>query len=298
MCVSALPAVADPAPSREYPKTYTERVTPWYDPAGLIRKVGDVFTSDAPVNVPTPAGKPMSVGTPVDAMMVRPPGDGGPAWKWYGYGTVTPNQNPHAPQGVYRPITPDWHAQSGTTPGAVPGAGLMMPQRPPTDWPSLASKPAPPSGDLILPPPSEATSLAKPPVKDEENKPAVLTPPSLATPEPPAAKDIAEPPAATIKSPAAIRVPGQVPDESPAPPLAPGVGATLRKPVRQDSPEEPANVLPAPTPVPAPAAEPAKPVQAKPVADRPAGTALPITNTDTPDIPVEAAPGIVIPGGP
>ncbi len=318
LCVSAWPAVAgDPAPSREYPKTYTERITPWYDPAGMIRKVGNVFSADTPVNMP-------AVGAPVDGIM-RPAGDGGPAWKWYGYGTVTPNQNPHAPQGLYQPVPHDWHTQAGTTPGAVPGAmpgalagaapavGFTRPVEPLLNLPAMTAKPAKSrpetpaeltkpvteDADLLIGPltlPKDAAGQAKAPEKEESSAPAVLTPPALA-PETPAAN---EPPSATIKSPATIRVPGPIPDESPAPPLAPGVGASLRKPVRADAPESPAQVLPAPTPVPAPAPaiEQPKPKPATPAIDRPDGAALPTTNTDGPDIPVESAPGIVSPGGP
>jgi hypothetical protein len=57
-------------------------------------------------------------------------------------------------------------------------------------------------------------------------------------------------------------------------------------------------------PSPAPEQPKAKPVElpkpptvTTPV-ERPDGAALPSTNTDAPDIPVEEAPGIVIPGGP
>ncbi len=307
LCVSVLPAVAgDPAPSREYPKTYTERITPWYDPAGMIRKVGNVFSTDTPVNMP-------AVGAPVDGIM-RPAGDGGPAWKWYGYGTVTPNQNPHAPQGIYQPVPHDWHTQGGTTPGAVPGTGLMVrPTKPLLNLPAMTvkpaksipeapvelTKPANESDDLLIGPlklPKDDAGPSTSPAKEESSAPAVLTPPAL-VPETPAAN---EPPPATIKAPASIRVPGPIPDESPAPPLAPGVGASLRKPVRSDTPEPPAQVLPAPTPVPSPAqaVEQPKPKPIAPAADRPDGAALPSENTDGPDIPVEGAPGIVIPGGP
>jgi hypothetical protein len=50
----------------------------------------------------------------------QPPSVAAPMWRWYGYGAPTPGRNPYAPQGTYAPVNPNWYAQSGATPGAIP----------------------------------------------------------------------------------------------------------------------------------------------------------------------------------
>jgi hypothetical protein len=43
-----------------------------------------------------------------------------PAFRWYGYGTITPGSNPHAPEGRYPQTPTHWYGQTGATPGAFP----------------------------------------------------------------------------------------------------------------------------------------------------------------------------------
>ncbi|WP_020470942.1 hypothetical protein [Zavarzinella formosa] len=381
LCVTALPAFAEePTPSRVYPQTYTDRVTPWYDPSGWYRKIENAFTKDEPPvkseKVPIVTAVPVSESnpttsvsavpsgtktaapipvtsaptvssSPVDAMMVRP-AEAGPAWKWYGYGTVTPSQNPLAPQGSYKSVPHDWHAQNGTTPGALPSLGspLMVntkPQPEPMSTPmplatktNIGSPPAPPKSNVPdLGPASPSITDQKPlgpdivmptveTPKDEEHKlPAVVTPPAIVPATPvvnEGSESIIQPAPAVLKPPK----PDQQPVEEETPASAfPTSGAILRRPIRIESPDVPTPVLPAPVPVPTPAPEqprtpaveqrPVRPIPAPvpeqprmPVApqrpiqpvERPDGAALPSVNTDSPDIPVESAPGIVIPGSP
>lgn len=43
-----------------------------------------------------------------------------PAYRWYGYGTVTPGANTFAPAGDYPHGSAQWYSQTGATPGAFP----------------------------------------------------------------------------------------------------------------------------------------------------------------------------------
>jgi len=45
---------------------------------------------------------------------------GPPAYRWYGWGTVTPGANPLAPAGQYPKASANWYAITGATPGAFP----------------------------------------------------------------------------------------------------------------------------------------------------------------------------------
>lgn len=422
--------LAQESAKREYPKTYTERVTPWYDPTGWPRQLSNLFSGETPPTPPVeklpiqtatplqqpqpsrpqppllnpqPQNQPLPLPqvqpqpqfqftpTPAEAVVTRSPAEGGPAWKWYGYGTVTPHQNPHAPQDIYRTVPHVWHTQNGTTPGAMPLNGLpnVTPKQELTQTPlpplplnkperSPVATPLPPvpanvvempriingTGDRkpILPtdvPSSPYSPVSRPIIvpsltepnepaltmpipmtlpKPEEQLPAVLTPPAIipalpiirngnkpveATPTG-ITKPVAEPvgPSATLKGPVAVEPPVEA-NPTTEPPT-PGFGASLRRPIPVETPENHAPVQPAPTPkvaepqpvvpapvptpklaepiVPAPAATPAmqrpQPQPAVPVIDRPDGAALPNNNSNSPDIPVEAAPGIVIPGLP
>ena len=108
-CALGAPAIADPAPSRDYPPTYASKKAPWYDPLRLFTSGPKTFL------IPTSDSKPI----PNEAVMPVP-GAATPAWKWYGYGTPTPGRNPFAPNGSYPAVPPTWYSTSGTTPGAIP----------------------------------------------------------------------------------------------------------------------------------------------------------------------------------
>ena len=122
-CALSGPAIADPLPSREYPATYSSRKAPWYDPFGM-------FTPND--KKPTISAQPTQIKTVSADVANDPPGTiATPAWKWYGYGTPTPGQNPLAPNGTYLGVPGNWYTSSGTTPGAMPhariAAGLPTP---------------------------------------------------------------------------------------------------------------------------------------------------------------------------
>ena len=45
---------------------------------------------------------------------------GPPAYRWYGYGSVTPGANTYAPAGQYPKASSNWYSVTGATPGAFP----------------------------------------------------------------------------------------------------------------------------------------------------------------------------------
>lgn len=55
---------------------------------------------------------------------------GPPAYRWYGYGSVTPGANAYAPSGQYPRASANWYSTTGATPGAFP-VPVMNPLRPP-----------------------------------------------------------------------------------------------------------------------------------------------------------------------
>jgi hypothetical protein len=54
---------------------------------------------------------------------------GPPAYRWYGWGSVTPGANPNAPTGQYPPASANWFSITGATPGAFP-VPVMSPDHP------------------------------------------------------------------------------------------------------------------------------------------------------------------------
>ena len=82
---------------------------------------GFLSPGPTPGQVPTPTPLPQGMQPPA-AQSAASPGvyAGPPAYRWYGYGAVTPGRNPHAPEGVSPRGSPNWYAQSGATPGAFP----------------------------------------------------------------------------------------------------------------------------------------------------------------------------------
>lgn len=72
---------------------------------------------------PSPAAKE----TPTATTAFRAVGNNGapvyagpPAYRWYGWGTVTPGANPLAPNGQYPRASANWYQITGATPGAFP----------------------------------------------------------------------------------------------------------------------------------------------------------------------------------
>jgi hypothetical protein len=168
-CALAGPAAADPLPARDYPPTYSSRKKPWYDPLGLL-------TSSDPA--------PVYQSQPIPNSTVEP-GNGSPAWKWYGYGTPTPGRNPLAPNGVYPAVPASWHQASGTTPGAIP-TGQAAKGLVPDPLPLPLPRPLPgPASSIAAAPPDSPIAPAIP--KETATwKPATIRMPSADPDAPPA----------------------------------------------------------------------------------------------------------------
>ncbi|HJZ56091.1 MAG TPA: hypothetical protein VKE74_14080, partial [Gemmataceae bacterium] len=256
-------AVAGQPPSRDYPPTYTSRKAPWYDPFGW-------FTSDPKPKAPVPKVESRPI---PNEMVDLPPGAAtNPAWRWYGYGTPTPGRNPLAPYGTYAGVPGNWYGATGTTPGAIP-AGRLGP--PPSPLPEIFPAPgvvADPAPRKTLPaqliPPAENPGIAvgppTDPVAEGPKLPGVATPPTTA----PAGDGEWRTAPASLRPPTTTGA--ALPGTDSAPP------AKLRAPIRDDEP---------PT---VPVATPTRPTP-------PDGAALPNENSESPDIPVEPAPGIIPP---
>jgi len=86
-----------------------------------FEKIKNTFTSSTPTtgttkNDPTNPNAPFRGtgpgGQPVYA--------GPPAYRWYGWGSVTPGANPYAPTGQFPRASANWYSITGATPGAFP----------------------------------------------------------------------------------------------------------------------------------------------------------------------------------
>lgn len=171
---------------------------------------------------------------------------GPPAYRWYGWGSVTPGANPYAPTGQSPPASANWFSITGATPGAFP-VPVASPYRqhtgtePPSYIPvpnyrvasaSAASMPAP---AITMPAPASAV------------QPHTLGTPPSATIPPPADLSRVEPPTMpfpaptpTITPPPPIVIPGPV---MPGDHLVPGPGDP-------EPPIRPATAVPTITPLP------------------------------------------------
>jgi len=136
---------------------------------------------------------------------------GPPAYRWYGWGTVTPGANPAAPAGQYPRASAAWYSVTGATPGAFPvpvsNTGQPMPGVEPPTY-GLTRSPAPVAPSAPLAPIAGSVSEA-------------FVPPARPQPEPKFA-----PPAPSAFAPP----PAFIPPTLPAPPSAPALVPTLPPP--------------------------------------------------------------------
>ena len=107
---------------------------------------------------------------------------GPPAYRWYGYGTVTPGANPFAPTGQPPKASANWYSITGATPGAFP-VPVTSPQRAPGSEP-----------------PTYVPTVA------QRNTPSMFTPPALTQPinavsTPPTRTELPRTPVAETKTP-------------------------------------------------------------------------------------------------
>lgn len=92
---------------------------------------------------------------------------GPPAYRWYGYGTVTPGANSYAPTGQYPKASSNWYSVTGATPGAFP-VPVVNPYRsgPGSEPPQYTSAPAnagvPPTAVRVSTVPATASNRPAP----------------------------------------------------------------------------------------------------------------------------------------
>ena len=263
---------------------------------------------------------------------------GPPAYRWYGYGSVTPGANPFAPTGQYPRASANWYAITGATPGAFP-VPVMNPARPApgSEPPAYVGTPPPRNVASVSPsfnpgyagPPGGMPPIADrppaPPVPPVPTRPApTLAPPGTSKFDPAGAG--AEPPKfAPPPAPALPLPPVGVPTLAIPPVVLPDVAVVPPLPVK---PPEPVGVIP-PTIPPAPLAArpPAVPADIVPPApigvpesyvpsiappagssiavSKPAGAPAARPGAMTDDIrwqqtnePVQPLPGTWVPSGP
>jgi len=120
---AADPYAPAPVPAREQPSAVSKGLDRIKTFVGGDRPEPGMFPP-AGREQPTPAAPFRGTG-PNGAPVYAGP----PAWRWYGYGTVTPGANPLAPAGQYPRASANWYAVTSATPGAVP-VPVMNPMRP------------------------------------------------------------------------------------------------------------------------------------------------------------------------
>jgi hypothetical protein len=304
----ARPFVTPPNSARLAPPP----MPPAGQPSPLAKGVGalkDFITPDAQpqqqqVDARSP-GEPLQGTSASGAPVLAGP----PAWRWYGYGSVTPGANPYAPSGQYPRASSNWYSVTRATPGAFPvpvvnpyrsapgseppsyvGTPVPTPQpRPTAALPGPDVFAAPPTPRPFLPPeptggtkfghaPVETSPIVKaPPHAFVVPVPAMTTPPVAAAP--PAFSPIPLPPppmmpAAKVPEPVAMTPPARMPE-----PVLVAPSAKMPEPVSVAPPAVvPAVKMPEPVAVTPPAEkapEPGPRVTAVPVPVLPPASAAP-----------------------
>jgi hypothetical protein len=247
---------------------------------------------------------------------------GPPAYRWYGWGTVTPGANPLAPTGQYPKASANWYNITGATPGAFPvpvGSPARVPSgteppsyglaaRAPTTLapvvPVSNPQPAPPSAiqyterphTLPVTPPAESKFMPGPgigavappppgPVFMPPPAPALVSVPVI-TPPPLHKPVVVAPPPPVLTSPPALLPPPAMPKPEPVAtlPLPPVVTPAPVAPLPLPRPALPVAVAPPVTP--APVAEPVK-LPMPVIEPKPVGVPGPLPTSVVPNPPRE-----------
>lgn len=234
VAVKSTPAPTAPLPARPVVREV---------PARIVRTAEKPNVTVAPDHLPPtePTGNPPlpNANTPFRASTMNgaPVYAGPPAYRWYGYGSVTPGANPFAPTGQYPKASANWYSVTGATPGAFP-VPVMNPLRTPAgaEPPSYAAIPTtrnpgpmvvaptlnaiPPANAIPVPP----TIATKAPIgtKFESAPPTEAEPPRLGPPPKPSVPAIAPPLTAPVSTPAPPEMP-IVPMPQPAPVAVPTI---------------------------------------------------------------------------
>lgn len=217
---------------------------------------------------------------------------GPPAYRWYGWGSVTPGSNPLAPAGQYPRASANWYSLTGATPGAFPvpvsnGAPVTPGIDPPT-YGTARTQPAPQPVVPVSTPPViqyDTPRYSPPPATGSKFMPgpAPTTPVSVPTiPTPPAPKPVAAAPVV-------------VPPPDMTPPLIPPAVTPKVQPVAKLPELPPLPPVPAPTPVAVSVIPAVPPVEAVPVPlpavePKPLETAPPVLPPSVTEVPAREEP--------
>ncbi len=232
---------------------------------------------------------------------------GPPAYRWYGWGSVTPGANPYAPTGIAPIASANWYAITGATPGAFP-VPVMNPLRPApgTEPPTYISRPAPRMPPVTYAAPGVPVSVAAPqppaypqPESSRAQQPSAESqvPPPTISPLPiPTATAPLSPTPEPPKSIAAVAVPTLAMPPAPvAPPIMPQTEAVITKETATDpaAPRVTGNPLvlaPMLPSTPVTSAEPMPPLPAlpavPPITGAPVVRSAPVATQDPAPLPV------------
>jgi hypothetical protein len=246
-------------------------------PPKMIDRIKGYVTADkqpAPKAAPTPAEQ-ATAHTPFRGTGTNgaPVYAGPPAYRWYGWGSVTPGANPLAPAGQYPKASANWYAITGATPGAFPvpitGPARVLPGTEPPNFGLSRSQPASqPVVPAAVPAQSQPQLVPRPSDYPDTSRNGWSTG-SKFMPAPPAAEG---PTHQTVSAPAAVAAPSLLP-ASPGPAFVP--------------PPAPVGV---PTITPAPVARPVAPVLPPPDMPVPVVSAPPLPSVSPATDSVTAAP--------
>lgn len=260
---------------------------------GFMSRGVDKFKSAVGMDKPQPRQQPGATGqpkrevptasSPFQGMGLNgaPVYAGPPAYRWFGYGSVTPGANTLAPNGQYPRPSADWHRLTGATPGAIPvpvsntGVQAVGGVEPPAYAQPVVRPQAPTTPPPAYAPPPEPSRVASSPVSADLTRfipaPAAIEPP----------------PAAFVPPPVSIEPPKFVPTPAPRfepPPAAPVGVPTITVPPLVALPpaqvEPPKLVLPAVSETGAPPPPDGPTWQATPEKPAPPGTWMKPTGGD------------------
>ncbi len=244
---------------------------------------------------------------------------GPPAYRWYGWGSVTPGSNPLAPAGQYPRASANWYSLTGATPGAFP-VPVSNPSRvvPGTEPPTYGTartqpmpqpvvpvstppvfqydtprySPPPATGSKFMPGPAPTTTVSVPTITAPPVTKPVVTAPVVPPPS------MTPPPVVTAPTIPKVQPVTALPELPPVPPLpalpvVPSVVPSVEpKPLETAPPVLPPSVTEVPAQDEPKWAPTEKPV-VQPGTWAPAPDARPLP-TMTPGEPTSRAPGTPI----
>lgn len=284
---NAVRALTPPQPMQEQPSLLTKGIDKFKGVVGLDKPPAEQVAPPPGPNVPmsataaTPFRGTASNGAPVFA--------GPPAYRWYGWGSVTPGANPFAPTGQYPRASAGWYSITGATPGAFPVPVMNPLRQAPADAPpAYAAAPIP--GRAGMPLPTNTISSPLPP--------AIAPPPPQPQPQPRAMNPVGMPrPDVAPVPPIGSKLDGMT--ALPAPPAGSKFDpiSTSVEPPRAAPPALPQPPVNVPTLAPPPGTRFAAPaLQPMALPASPVSSGAPLNVSKPPALPASPAPLPVVGG--